>query len=649
VRVNFWAAERERVPLFAPVVLGLGIVIGVFFPFISWKIVCYFIGISLVCCKILFKKSKICAVAFFLFATGIYVAQTGGILETNLLTHKKFIDKEHDRIIFLADVGFIDATHPTMKSMQRVVFKNIQIQGDHDQELNFINTAKMTCSSRIIDGISPNDRVKVIGKFTPYKMASIPFSFDQAQYNTLTKMDAAGIVFFIKSITKSDQIDMDVFPYLRRILTKKIVDKIKSPAGGLASALLTGDKSPILPEVRDKFINSGTAHILAISGLHMSLVASVLFAVFFRIALCACHLMNRINARKTAAFMTILFTFLYLAISGFSPSATRAFIMTTICLIGIIFDRGALSMRSVSIAAFLILLFDSGSLFLVSFQLSFCAVVALIAFYEQYNDLFLKWRRDHSSRIKLIGVFVVLSAITTIIASVATFPVSVATFNRFSFSGILGNLVAIPIVSFTIVPVGLMALAFGYFTDIFTNLLEIILNALTQCLGIISELPGSNLVIKSPDILTLYIMVIGGILLCLLRSRARHLGTGLIGISSIMWILEKKPDIVFPPQVASACYVEDGTFYVTSLKKGRNKLLSIQRNLGFSGDLKKKALNFDGVEVREYKNGLFIWTQNGHILEKKQLAERKHPYCPAYLERVSHLDLHPLPGFKAAV
>jgi competence protein ComEC len=573
-------------------------------------------------------------VALFLFATGIYVAQTGGILEIKLLTQKKFIDKECDRIIFSADVGFIDATHPTMKSMQRIVFKNIQIHGEHEQELNFIKTAKMTCSSKTINGIAPNDRVKVIGKFIPYKTASIPFSFDQFQYNVLTKMDATGIVFFVKSITKSDQIGMDIFPYLRRILTKKIVEKIKNPAGGIASALLTGDKSPILPEVRDKFVNSGTAHILAISGLHMSLVASVLFSIFFRIALFLYCFINRINAKKIAAFLTILFTFLYLAISGFSPSATRAFIMNTICLIGVMFDRGALSMRSVSIAAFLILLFDSGSLFLVSFQLSFCAVVALIAFYEEYNDLFLEWRRNNNSKIGCIGIFIALSAVTTIIASVATFPISVATFNRFSLSGILGNLVAIPVISFVIVPIGLIALVFGYFTDIFTNLLEIILNSLTQCLGVISELPGSNLVIKSPDIFTLYIMVIGGIMLCLLRSGVRHFGAGLIGLSSIIWIFEKKPDIVIPPQVASACYVEDGVFYATSLKKGRNKFLGIQKNLGFSGDLKKKELKLDEVEIRDYKNGLFIWTQNGKILEVKQLAEKRHPYCPAYLERI---------------
>jgi competence protein ComEC len=617
-----------------PVILSFGIIIGVFFPFTSWKLVYYFIGVSLVCCKVLFKKSRFCAGAFFLFIIGIYIAQTGGILNTKLLAQKKFIDKEYNKVMFLANVGFIDATHPTMKNMQRIVFKDIQVQGNYDEELNFIKTAKMTCSSRVITGISPNDKVKVIGKFTPYKMASIPLSFDQAQYNSLIKMDVTGIVFFVKLIKKSDQITVDIFSYLRRVFTKKIVEKIKSPIGGIASALVTGDKSPIPQEIRDKFINSGTAHILAISGLHMSLVASVLFSIFFRVAMYLYYFIDRINAKKIAAFLTILFTFLYLAVSGFSPSATRAFIMTTICLIGVMFDRGALSMRSVAIAAFLILLFDAGSLFLVSFQLSFCAVVALIAFYEKYSNVLSKWK-SNNSKIRSIKIFIALSVITTIIASVATFPISVATFNRFSLSSILGNLVAIPIISFAVIPVGFAAIIFGYFTDIFVKVLEIVLNNLTQCLGMIAALPGSNLVIKSPDILTLYTMVIGGIILCLLKSKIRHIGTGLIGLSSIMWIFESKPDIIFPPQIDAACYIEDGSCYATSLKRGRNSLLSIQRNLGYSGPLQKKELNIDGLEMKAYKNGLFIWIQNGHILKMKQIAERKHPYCPAHFEKIS--------------
>ena len=129
---------------------------------------------------------------------------------------------------------------------------------------------------------------------------------------------------------------------------------MSSPAGGIASALMTGDKSSIPPEVREKFINSGTAHILAISGLHMSIVATIVFFIFLKVFQYLSCVFRGLSAKRSSAIATIPITFLYLALSGFSPSATRAFIMTTVFLCGSIFGRGSLSLRSVSAAAFAI-------------------------------------------------------------------------------------------------------------------------------------------------------------------------------------------------------------------------------------------------------------------------------------------------------
>ncbi|MDR1234085.1 MAG: ComEC/Rec2 family competence protein [Holosporales bacterium] len=629
---EFLLLERERIPLFASVILGIGIICGVFFPFLSWRSLVAFLGLSATSCRLIFKRSKLLATAILVFTLGVYVSQTGGIFETTLLTNKKFIDREYDKVTFFADVGFIDATHPIMKNMQRIVFRNIQFP---DEDLGYIKTAKMTCPSRAIADLVPNDRCKVVGNLMPYKMAAIPSSFDQAQFNALNKMDATGVVLFTKKMNQDQGggAKTDVFAYLRRTLTQTIMEKMVSPAGGVACSLITGDKSPITQDIRDNFINTGTAHILAISGLHMSLIASILFFIFFRINLYLSCIFKGIRARKISAILTILFTYLYLAISGFSPSAVRAFIMTTICLLGVIFGRGALSMRSVSTAAFLILLFDSGALFLVSFQLSFSAVVALIAFYEKYSSTLSEWRFKNNSFWKTIYSYIALSAVTTFIASVATFPISVATFNRLSLAGIFGNLFAIPMVSLIIMPLGIIAMSFGYFTDVITNFLEGVINFLIYFLGIIAEMPGSNITLKSPEIMTLYILMMGGIILCLLKTKFKHIGSVLIVMASIMWIIQEGPDIIMPPNLEVICHIDqDGNFYTTSVRKGRNQIISIQRNLGFSGKLKKKE--FTSIEVKSHPQGLYIWTGDNGVTKRKQMARRLHPYCPAYLEDV---------------
>jgi competence protein ComEC len=622
--------ERERLPLFCPVIFGFGIIFGVFNPFFAFNTLLCFLGISIVFALICFKN-PILSFAIILFSIGVYVAQTGGLLETSLLSQKRFLTEEHDRITFLADVGFIEISHPTMKNMQRIIFKNIEFQ--ERDKLSFIKTAKMTVASSVISNASTNDRMRIVGRLIPYKTASIPMSFDQAQYNALIKMDAAGVVFKAEKIGQGSRY-IDIFSSIRMTLTNLIIEKMGRTAGGIGSALVTGDKSTISPEIRDKFINSGTAHILAISGLHMSLIASILFFIFFKLSLYIGLIFVKFNARKCAALLTIATTYLYLALSGFSPSANRAFIMTTIGLLGIIFGRGAVSLRNISFAALVILLFDPASLFLVSFQLSFCAVTALISFYEQYKHVFANLSYKSKSIIQKFFMYIIASSVTTTIASLATFPISVATFNRYSLSGILGNLVAIPLTSTVIMPLGVVSIVLCQLTDIPIKVLEIAIYFLIDCVGWAATIKGSNLTIKSPQILTLYMLTFGGILLCLLKTKLRHVGSILIAIFPFVWIFEKGPNLIIPPNARSACTVEDGVVRVTSLRKGRNQFLSIQRNLGLSGRLEKIDEDCLPIDCRLHKQGLFLWIDDGKIVRASMIAKKSHPYCPATFQDI---------------
>jgi competence protein ComEC len=620
---EYLTIEKSRLKLFVPVILGVGIIVGVFFPFYCWKTLLVFLLISFSIFILVFKKSKILANTILIFSLGIYIAQTGGILKMNLLTKKQFVEKECNGVSFTAKISFVDETHPTMKNMRRITFQNIEFQ--QNSNLHFVKTAKMTCSTKMTENLFPNDIVKVTGKIAPYKSAAIPGAFDQLQYNALVGLDASGIVYNIKKLEDKISSISDLFSYLRCFLTKQISAKMRNPAGGVACALLTGDKSPITPDVREMFINSGTAHILAISGLHMSILASLLFFIFLKIFQYISCIFSQVNARQYAAITTAFLTFLYLVLSGFSPSATRAFIMTTIFLISIIFGKSSISLRSVAIAAFLILLFDAGALFLVSFQLSFCAVVALIAFYETFQPKLSKIRFKCKTLYQRFGFYVLASSITTLIASFATLPISIFTFNRLSLSGILGNLVAIPSMSFIIMPLGILSLITGYFFDYFVIILEYLLNCIVSLLGKISEIPGSAITIKSPNIFTLYTIVTGGIIICLLKTKIRLIGLLPIFFGSLIWVLATKPDVIAVPGENVICFIEDSKFYTTSLQKGRRKVTSIQRNLGFDGRLEKRKYHWSFCNV--YEDGLFIWSKTDKIMK---IARRKHPYCPAY-------------------
>lgn len=620
---DFLVSERERLPLFIPVILGMGIILGVFFPFSDWKHIWIFNTITIFCTILLFKKSKLLSFAICIFGLGIYIVQTGGILKIDLLTQKKFITQEYDNIEFTAVVSSMDETHPVMKNMRRITLKDTQIEN-----LNFIKTIKMTCSARMSDEIFPGDIVKICGKLMPFKPPAIPGVFDQLQYNALVGIDASGIAYRIEKTGETSAFDIKLAK-IRCGLTKNILRRMSGNgiAGGIAIALITGDKSAIPSAVRDKFINSGTAHILAISGLHMSIVASVIFCVLYKILQYLGCFWSEISAKRLSAIMTIPITFLYLALSGFSPSATRAFIMTTVFLISVIYGRGILSLRSVAVAACLILLFNPGSLFLVSFQLSFCAVVALISFYEAFQYKINNWKTKINNIFEKLGFYIFMTLITTFIASIATLPISIAVFNRLSLSGMLGNLVAIPIVSFLVIPVGLFALISAKFIDFPTEIFAYILNKLYAILSLIAEIPGSNLIVKSPQMLALYAIIIGGIIVCLLKNRARFAGLIPIGLGLVFWIFRDFPDIIFIPNTEVACFIKNTNFFTSSLRKGRRASLAIQRNLGFSGKLIKKEFHSQEWKIATHPNGLYIWSSSR---KAKQLAERKHPYCPAY-------------------
>lgn len=626
----------SQIPLFFPVILGIGILYGVYFPFLSKNALFLLIGLAL------FKKFKI----LFFALIGIYVSQTGGIFKTDLLVDKQFLTHQVNNVSFTATVTWIDEKHPTMKNMQRINVKDIKfnnpIRVNYSihlaKQLNFneitndsfcilyspkicnltsVKTAQLTCSHKIAKNILPGDTIKIFGQLNPLKQAIIPGAFDQRQFCTLNNIDTTGIAFSIKKISSSK--NKSIF-YLRKILAQNIIDKVGQPEGGIASAIVTGDKSTIQPDIRESFIKSGTAHLLAISGLHMTLVSSILYFIFFKIMLYISHFILPINPKIIAAIITILLTSLYLAISGFSPSATRAFIMTIIAILGLVLDRGVFSMRNVALAAFLILLISPGSLFSVSFQLSFSAVVALIAYYNHtlINKKPIKsCYIDNCKRSKFIYYLYSL-ILTTIIATIATAPISIATFNRFSLVGILGNIIAIPLFLFVIVPLGLICLFGGYHFQLLLYLLKKSIYFLIIAIKYIANFPLSDLAVKSPHISTLYLIIIGGLVFCLCLTKIRFIGLISVFIGIVLWICEPTPVEIFLPEQKILCCIKNGTLYIDSKYNNRKSAIAIQNNLGISNRAKQtlQAPTFTGFLMSNRK----VYS----------VESSKHPYCPVY-------------------
>lgn len=225
----------------------------------------------------------------------------------------------------------------------------------------------------------------------------------------------------------------------------------------IAAALLTGLRGGIDEAVLAWLRDSGLAHLLAISGLHLGLVAGLVFySVRLGLALVEPLALRR-PIKKWAAGAALAAAFGYLLLTGATIPTQRAFVMTGMVLAAVMLDREPLTMRPVAWAAFLVLAWRPESLVGASFQMSFAAVVALVAFYEAARERALR-RADPDRRWPRPAVYLGGVVATTLVASLATAPFSAYHFHRVAAFGLAANLVAVPATAMWIMPCGLLAL-----------------------------------------------------------------------------------------------------------------------------------------------------------------------------------------------
>ncbi len=224
-------------------------------------------------------------------------------------------------------------------------------------------------------------------------------------------------------------------------------------------ALIIGDRSQISDDTRQAFNRAGVGHLLAISGLHIGIVATVAFGLFQWLMARFKPFLWRAWTRKGAALASLLPVICYGIIAGFTPSTQRAVIMVSVFLLTFLFEREQDPFNTLSLAALVILIADPPSLFSISFQLSFAAVFAII-----YGFVWMKrWGEATNSPIKDRGRFrfvgmLVSFFLVSLFAICGSLPLVAVYFNQISIIGLVANFLVVPLVGFLAIPLGLLAL-----------------------------------------------------------------------------------------------------------------------------------------------------------------------------------------------
>ena len=417
--------------------------------------------------------------------------------------------------------------------------------------------------------------------------------------------------------------------HIRDFLEKKA----EPPCSSIFKALVLGEQENIPEEVKEYFALTGTAHLLAISGDQFGIVAILSFSFLIWILRRSESLLLYISVRKLAAGLTIPCIVLYAFIAGGGTSVIRAAIMVVTFLLSILFDRERNLLHTLALAAFLILLFSPPSLFDVSFQLSFLAVLSILYIVPRILEGLRKDERSLPSGPtwkKKIWQYNKISLLVTAVATFGTAPFVALHFNRLSPIGLVSNLFVIPWVGFVIVPLSLSASIFSFFlSSVATFLIHIngsITLALLRVLAFFSSFPFASFFISTPTTLEIILFYFLLFLAIHLKKRkvSRHVFVGLcvvLVLDLAFWdlkgLLQKDLTLTFID-------VGQGDSILIEFPKGKRMLID------------GGGLHEDRFDIGKNVIAPFLWKKKIHRIDYLVLT---HP-DPDHLKGLNFIALH---------
>ena len=386
---------------------------------------------------------------------------------------------------------------------------------------------------------------------------------------------------------------------VRASIDKRIRAELPGDRGAIASALITGTRDAISTPVNDAMYISSLAHVLSISGYHMAVVAGIVF-FFIRASLALVpSLASRHPIKKWAAAGALVAAAFYLLLSGSEVATQRSFIMIAIVLIGVMVDRPTLTFRTLTVAALCVLSLSPEAVANPSFQMSFAATLALIAGYQHGLPWRAKADTSLGARVALWGGREIVGLIlASFVAGLATTPYAAYHFHRTAPYGVIANLLAMPVVSAAVMPMGILgvlAMPFGFDAS-FWQLMGHGLDWMIFVALWVTSLPGAVGRIQAFGTGPLLLGTAAILLLCLLRTPLRWSGAVLAVAASLWAVTVPLPDVLVSGD-GQAVAIRGGDGRLAVLHSNRDSF-AIKEWLAADADARtvKDATLHDGVQ-----------------------------------------------------
>ncbi|MFT7595294.1 MAG: competence protein ComEC, partial [Paracoccaceae bacterium] len=387
----------------------------------------------------------------------------------------------------------------------------------------------------------PGLRIMTTGHLSPPSGPVEPGGFDFRRHAWFQGLGAIGYTRNpVLTVESADQGQAGLWVLsVRMAISAQVLAVLKGDVGGFAAAVTTGDRSAVGQGALRALRVSNLAHLLAISGLHMGLLAGFVFAVL-RVLLAAIPpLALRMPGKKIAAVGALAAAAGYLALSGSSVSTERAFVMVAVALGAVLVDRRAFSLRAVAMAAVIVLCLRPEALLGPGFQMSFAATAALVAVFGWMRDV--QWRPGPDWLRPVFGV-----VISSAVAGGATAPVAAAHFNMVSHYGLLANLLSVPLMGVLVIPAAVLAACLAPFGLAAWGLFLMGLG-LRWILGVahwVSGLDGAQGHVVGPGPWVLPVLALGSLWLILWQGRGRWAGVVPMVVAFTLWSDVERPAIL---------------------------------------------------------------------------------------------------------
>lgn len=388
---------------------------------------------------------------------------------------------------------------------------------------------------------APGSAIRVLALINPPPAPASPGSYDFARDAYFQGVGAVGL-----ALNAPQTVDQPAPPFGLRWdmainawrwgLSNRIIEAIGPRYGGIVVSMTTGHQAWIEDRDLQSFRDSGLAHLLSISGVHMAIVGGFVFFLTRLLIACWPWLALRVPGKKAAAAVGVVAIGAYLVVSGSPAPAERSAVTAIVAFAAILLDRRAISFNSLAVAAFFVLVRHPEQIVQPGFQMSFAATASLVALAEIWPHR----TQEISAPWPIVAVqkfkdWVIAGVMVSLVAGTATGPFAIQHFNRTSTYGLLANAIESPISSFITMPclaLGAVLTSVGWGKPF----LAVAGWGVSLTLAVsdwVAKLPGSVVVIASAPPIAMVVSFLGLMFACLWKGRLRWLGVPVAAAVSI--------------------------------------------------------------------------------------------------------------------